>query len=69
MMYQIEVIITSKDSVSGKPTKERVMLDPHEDFESYRFLSVWVSGFTKKMKSGDRLSFQVHPYSPNLPFL
>lgn len=68
-MFQIEVIITSKDSVSGKPTKERVMLDPHEDFEYYRFLSVWVSDFTKKMKSGDRLSFQVHPYSPNLIFL
>lgn len=63
MRHQIEVIITHSKS------KDRVMLDPCEDFETFRFLSVWISDFCKNMQDGDRISFQVHPFQPNLPFL
>lgn len=63
MKFQVEVIITSKEG------KERIMLEPKEDYEYYKFLAVWIYDFTRKMSPGNRLSFQVHPYSPNLPFL
>lgn len=68
MVHQIEVIVQKYDC-NEKLFKDRVMLEPAEDDEYWKYLSVWVADFVKNLKNGERLTFVVHPYTPDLPFL